>query len=115
MCRCRVTEASGADLMHVCELQSSRGVGGGPHVRANMGGELFSKLVWRQLLETILSCFILIKLKSLNFVAFTLKSWYGIALPSFKLVWRVPCLPYHILDPCRCRVCGVAEAIRRRA
>ena len=54
MCRCRVTEASGADLMHVCELQSSRGVGGGPHVRANMGGELFSKLVWRQLLQTML-------------------------------------------------------------
>ena len=26
MCRCRVAEASAADLMHVRELQSSRGV-----------------------------------------------------------------------------------------
>ena len=33
MCRCRVAEASAADLMHV-QLQSSRGVGGGPDVCA---------------------------------------------------------------------------------
>ena len=39
------------------------------------------------------------KLKLLNFMVFTLKSWYGIAIPSFKLVWRMPYLPYHILNP----------------
>ena len=41
-----------------------------------------------------------IKLKPLNFMVLTLKSWYGIAIPSFKLVWRMPYLPYHILHPC---------------
>ena len=39
-----------------------------------------------------------------KFHSFSLESWYGIAIPSFKLVWRMPYLPYHILHPCSCDV-----------